>query len=442
MKLEPPVDVETMEQAQKPKLAATISWIIYDFANTIYSMNVVTMYFSTWIVVDLALGDQYVSIPNSISMLFVAITMPILGEISDRFHRKMPLLIVYTLACIFFTAMIGVAGYTISNQKMMITYVIIAFIFANYSYQGGLVFYNAMLPVVSSERSMGRVSGYGVALGYLGSILGLILVLPFVEGSIYGLKIPFIQGGGSVASFIPTAVLFLIFTLPTFFFVKDPPVSSGKVRQKIAIKTSFQKVWDGISNTRKYPGVARFLIAKFFYEEAIETVIIFMAVYAQKVMEFTKGETTQFFIAIIPSAIVGSAVFGILTDHFGPKKTLTMVLAGWIICLSIIVITMKTWVFWLVGALVGVFMGSTWTSARPLLISLVPKEMLGEFFGLYSLSGKFAAIFGPLVWAAAVNIFASYGNVVKYKAAIFALNLFIVVGLVLLQRVPDLKVKS
>ncbi len=431
-----------MEQTQKPRLAATISWIIYDFANTIYSMNVVSMYFSTWIVVDLALGDQFVSIPNALSVFLVAITMPILGEISDRFHRKMPFLVVYTLACIFFTAMIGVAGYAFSGQRMMITYVIIAFIFANYSYQGGLVFYNAMLPVVSSERSMGRVSGYGVALGYLGSILGLILVLPFVEGSIYGLKIPFIHGGGSMAAFIPTSGLFLIFTLPTFFFVKDPLISSGKVRQKIAIKSSFQKVWDGISNTRKYPGVARFLIAKFFYEDAIETVIIFMAVYAQKVMGFGKEGTTQFFIAIIPSAIVGSAIFGILTDHFGPKKTLTMVLAGWIICLSIIVITMKTWVFWLVGALIGVFMGSTWTSARPLLISLVPKEMLGEFFGLYSLSGKLAAIFGPLIWAATVSAFSSYGNIVKYKAAIFALNLLIVVGLILLQRVPDRRLKS
>lgn len=434
--------MKAMEQTQKPRLAATISWIIYDFANTIYSMNVVSMYFSTWIVVDLALGDQYVSIPNSLSMLLVAITMPILGEISDRFHRKMPFLIIYTLACIFFTAMIGVAGYTISNKSMMITYVMIAFIFANYSYQGGLVFYNAMLPLVSSERSMGRVSGYGVALGYLGSILGLILVLPFVEGSIYGLKIPFIQGGGSVASFIPTAILFLIFTLPTFFFIKDPPVVSRKMRQKLDIKTSFQKVWDGISNTRKYPGVARFLLAKFFYEEAIQTVIIFMAVYAQKVMGFSKEGTTKFFIAIIPSAIIGSAIFGVLTDHFGPKKTLSGVLIGWIACLCIIIFTMKTSVFWVVGAFIGVFMGSTWTSARPLLISLVPKEMLGEFFGLYSLSGKLAAIFGPLIWAGAVTIFASYGNIVKYKAAIFALNLLIVVGLALLQRVPDKRLKS
>ncbi|MDZ7318393.1 MAG: MFS transporter [candidate division KSB1 bacterium] len=424
---------------QKPKLIATISWIIYDFANTIYSMNVVTMYFSTWIVVDLSFGDSYVSFANSISMLLVAITLPILGEISDRFQRRMPLLIAYTLSCILFTALIGICGQFIVNKQTMVIVAIVAFILANYSYQGGLVFYNALLPVVATERSMGRVSGYGVAIGYLGSIVGLILVLPFVEGQLFGLSVPYITKGGSVASFVPTAIFFLIFALPTFFYVKDAQPIRRPIRQALDIKHSFKKVWDGLSNTRKYPGVTRFLVSKFFYEEAIETIIIFMAVYAQKVMHFSKEGTTKFFIMVIPSAIIGSALFGILTDHFGPKKTLTIVLSGWIACLLLVIITLKLWIFWLTGALVGVFMGATWTSARPLLISLVPNEMLGEFFGLYSFSGKIAAIVGPLVWAATVSLFAGYGNIIKYKAAIVSLTLLILIGLIIFQKVPDRK---
>lgn len=424
---------------QKPKRIATISWIIYDFANTIYSMNVVTMYFSTWIVVDLAFGDSYVSLANSISMLLVAVTLPILGEISDRFQRKMPLLIVYTLSCILFTALIGISGQFIANKQTMVFVAIVAFILANYSYQGGLVFYNALLPVVATERSMGRVSGYGVAIGYLGSIVGLILVLPFVEGQLFGLTIPYISKGGSVASFIPTSIFFLIFALPTFFYVKDPQPIHAPIRQALDIKGSFNKIWEGLSNTRQYPGVTRFLVSKFFYEEAIETIIIFMAVYAQKVMHFSKAGTTKFFILVIPSAIIGSALFGILTDHFGPKKTLTIVLCGWITCLLLVIITLKLWIFWLIGALVGVFMGATWTSARPLLISLVPKEMLGEFFGLYSFSGKIAAIVGPLVWAATVSLFAGYGDIIKYKAAILSLTSLILIGLIIFQKVPDRK---
>lgn len=427
---------------KRPKLIVTLSWIIYDFANTMYSMNVVSMYFTTWIVVDLALGDHYVSYANSLSMILVALTLPMLGEISDRFHHKMPLLIIYTLMCIIFTAGIGVAGYAFSDKMMKVTWAVIFFIIANYSYQGGLVFYNAMLPYVCSEKSIGRVSGYGVALGYLGSIFGLLMVRPIVEGNFFGLSIPFLKSGGSVSSFIPTALLFLLFALPMFIFVRDEKIENKVKPDRLELKKSFKKVMDGLSNTKKYPGVARFLVAKFFYEDAIQTVIIFMAVYTQKVMGFSSAATSNFFIVIIPSAIIGSAIFGILTDHFGPKRTLMFVLVGWIICLIAVVLTMKVWIFWLLGGMVGIFMGSTWTSARPLLISLVPKEMLGEFFGLYSLSGKLAAIFGPLVWAGVVSLFHSYGDIFKYKAAIMALCILILVGLIILRKVPDLKAEK
>ena len=221
--------------------------------------------------------------------------------------------------------------------------------------------------------------------------------------------------------------------------MKDPPVPKSTEKLKIDIKATFKEVIDSISNTKKYPGVLRFLVAKFFYEDAIQTVIIFMAVYTQKVMGFSSENTTNFFILIIPSVVIGSALFGMLTDHFGPKKVLIFVLIGWIVSLTALIITMKIWLFWVLGALIGVFMGSTWTSARPLLISLVPKEMLGEFFGLYSLSGKLAAIFGPLVWAAMVSVFNDYGDVFKYKSAILALNALIVVGFIILLKVPDLK---
>ena len=164
-----------------------------------------------------------------------------------------------------------------------------------------------------------------------------------------------------------------------------------------------------------------------------------MAVYAQKVMGFSKEGTTQFFVAVIPSGIVGSAIFGIITYHLGPKKTLSFVLLGWIVSLALLICTMNVAAFWIIGALVGIFMGSTWTAARPLLISLVPKDMLGEFFGLYSLSGKLAAIFGPLLWAAVVNGFSKYGVIIKYKAAIAALAFMILIGLIILQKVPNFK---
>lgn len=426
-----------MKKKSEINISATSSWILYDFANTIYSMNIVSMYFPTWIVVDLSLGDYYVSFANSFSMILVALTLPILGEISDRYHKKLPFLIAFTLICISFTAFIGVAGYALNDITIKVFVAITFYTIANYAYQGGLVFYNALLPNVCSQSSVGRVSGYGVAIGYFGSILGLTFVLPLVEGSVFGMSIPFIEKGGSIASFIPSAALFLIFAIPAFLFIKEQKEIEPPDKFKLDIITSFKKIWDGLSNTRKYPGVTRFLVAKFFYEDAIQTVIIFMAVYAQKVMGFSKAGTTTFFITIIPSAIVGSTIFGILTDHLGPKKTLSFVLIGWIASLTLLICTMNTLTFWIIGALVGMFMGSTWTAARPLLISLVPKNMLGEFFGLYSLSGKLAAIVGPIVWAIVVNACASYGIVFKYKAAIGALTIMIIIGLIILQKVPN-----
>jgi len=431
-----------MNYNKKHGKLVTFSWILYDFANTIYSMNVVSMYFTTWIVVDLGFKDSYVSFANSISMILVALSMPMLGEISDRLNKKIEFLLFFTLVCIMGTAMIGVAGYYMNTAYKTIFFAIISFIIANYAYQGSLVFYNALLPYVCSERSIGRVSGYGVAIGYMGSIFGLLMVLPFVEGNIYGIKVPFISGGGSAAAFIPTALLFLVFSIPIFLFVREPRTSIPQKSKKLNIRESFKKVIESITNTSKYPGVRRFLISKFFYEDAIQTIIIFMAVYAQKVVGFSKAETTTFFIAVIPSAIVGSVLFGVLTDHYGPKKTLTMVLYGWIICLGLVIATNEVWIFWLLGGLIGVFMGSTWTSARPLLITLVPQEMLGEFFGLYSFSGKVAAIIGPLIWAFTVENFESYGIVVQYKASVASLGILIVIGVIILRRVPDLYTKQ
>jgi len=207
--------------------------------------------------------------------------------------------------------------------------------------------------------------------------------------------------------------------------------------EKITPFKSFKKVIDGISNTKKYPGLLHFLIAKFLYENGIQTVIIFMGVYVQAAMGFTLGEANLFFILVIPSAVVGSALCGIMTDHFGPKKTLKRVVAGWVICLFIIIATTNRPLFWIIGCLVGALMGSAWTAARPLLISLVPKEMLGEFFGLYALSGTMATVIGPVIWGAVVQTMNSYGNLVKYKAAILVLAFLMLIGFIVLLKVPD-----
>lgn len=421
---------------KKPAKKAVVSWILYDFANTAYSMNVVSLYFGTWLIIDLGQSDFVFSLSNSISMILVALTMPLLGDWSDWKGTKLKPLLWFTLTCILGTAALGFVGNLVSLPWVIVAMAMAFFVIANYSYQGGLVFYNALLPAVSTRRTLGRVSGYGVAMGYVGAVVGLLAAQVFVEGEIFSFAVPGIQAGGTVAAFIPTAGLFLLFALPTFFFVSEPEIKA-KYTDKWTITKSYQKIFASLKDTQKYPGLLRFLIAKLLYEDSIQTIILFMGVYTQEVMGFTRGQANVFLMFEVPFAVIGSALCGILTDHYGPKKTLQWVIGGWIICLSIVVATSHTVTFWIVGAFVGALMGSTWTSARPLLISLVPREMLGEFFGLYSLSGKVAAITGPLVWSLTTWAFASMGTVVKYKMAVLALVLIMIVGFFILRPVPD-----
>lgn len=424
------------QKITSPPARAMISWILYDFANTAYSMNVVSLYFSTWIILELNQSDIWVSLVNSLSMALVALTMPVLGEWSDKKNKKMPALLIFTAACVLGTFFMGLAGQNMSNLTLLVPFILCLYVLTNYSYQGGLVFYNAMLPVVSTPKTLGRISGYGVAIGYAGSIAGLLIARLFVEGNAFGITLPGVEAGGRVAAFIPTAIMFFLFAIPIFIFVKEPK-SAKKDTEKWTIVASYKKVWLSIKSTKKYPGLVRFLIAKFLYEDSIQTVIIFMGVYTQAVMGFSNAQVNLFFIVVIPAAIVGSAICGILTDHYGPKKTLVGVIALWIVCMIIIITTLDRTLFWITGGFVGILMGSTWTAARPLLVTLVPVENLGEFFGLYALSGKVAAIIGPIIWSTTTFIFLKFGDIIKYKAAITALCLFMFAGLLVLIKVPD-----
>ncbi len=418
----------------RPPFAATLSWILYDFANTSYSMNIVSLYFSTWIIIELGQGDFWVSFVNSLSMLFVALTMPVLGEWSDKKNKKLSALLIFTGICILGTFSMGVIGQNIQTLSILTPLVLIIYVISNYSYQGGLVFYNALLPAVSTPKTLGRISGYGVAIGYMGSAAGLFIGGLFVDGGAFGVSIPGIEAGGRVAAFIPTALLFLLFAIPIFIFVKEPRVEKS---HHWNIKDSYRRVWRSIVNTKQHPGLLRFLVAKFLYEDSIQTIIIFMGVYTQAVMGFTSAETNTFFIIVIPAAVLGSVLFGVLTDHYGPKKTLVAVITLWIVSLVVIIATMDLTLFWFMGAAVGILLGSTWTAARPLLITLAPANNLGEFFGLYALSGKVAAIIGPLLWSAVTLSFARFGPIIKYKAAIGALTVVMAVGLIVLWTVPD-----
>lgn len=444
-------------ETYKPKKLEVFSWGIYDFANTIFSMNVITMYFAQWIIVDNQKEDIWYSIAYALSMLLVALTMPILGAISDSRGKRKPYLFILTLGCILGTFLIGGISTRIADINIKIFSALCFFVLANYCFEGGLVFYNSLLPEVSTPKNIGRISGFGVALGYTGAIIGLLLVKPFVAGNFFGLEF---GSGGRDKAFIPTAIFFLLFSLPIFIFVKEK-ISNSVETKKIKVKEAFKKVREGIVDTKKYPGVLRFLIADYFFEDAIATVIIFMAVYAQVVMNMGDEVKIIFFWIATTFAVLGSFVSGIIGDRIGPKKTLFFVVLGWILSLSVIMLTTHTTYFWIMGPIVGICLGSTWTTSRPLLTTLAPRETLGQFFGLYALSGRAAAIIGPLLWGGAVLYFKKDNllvsriisflkkigfnfseqvlNTIQYRFGILVLIILMIIGLLIFIKVPDKK---
>jgi len=444
-----------MSNSSSQNKKAVFGWATYDFANTIFSMNIVTMYFAQWLVVDNKIEDVYYGVTYAVSMLLVAITMPALGAISDAKGKRLPFLLILTSGCILTTFVLGITSNAVTGVATKVFLALILFAFANYCFEGGLVFYNALLLEVSTPKSIGKVSGWGVALGYVGAIVGLLLVKPFVDGHIFGLKLSFSQGGRQDA-FIPTALFFLLFSLPIFLWVKE---KVPQIPEKIKIREAFKRMWEGIVNTKKFPGVLKFLLAYYFFSDAIATITIFMAVYAQVVMGFPDSVKIWFFIVATTFAVIGSFLCGYVTDWIGPKKTLVFVVLGWILCLLVVMFTADKTVFWIMGPLIGICLGSTWTASRPLLTGLVPKETLGQFFGLYALSGKVAAVAGPLLWGVAVFYFKADNPVVQnmvsllksfgftfssqgiltiqYRFAIGILILMMMVGLIILLKVPD-----
>ncbi|KPJ67367.1 MAG: hypothetical protein AMJ43_03645 [Coxiella sp. DG_40] len=398
------------------------SWAMYDFANTIFSMNVITLYFALWVVVDMHGEDIYYSFALSGSMLLSALTAPIFGTVSDRIGRKMPFLIAFTALSCVFTALISFSTNIVMG--------LIAFSVANFGYQLGNVFYNALLTNVSQYKKVGQVSGIGVGLGYFGTIAGLILVGPFALH--YGRQ----------AAFIPTAILFFLFSLPCFIFVKDEKrLLQSKIigKQGNAIVAAFAKIKETFVNVKKYSEILRFLIAAFIFLNAVDAVFIFMSVYAKKVVGFSDSEILVLYIFSSIFAILGAFLVGIVTDKLGAKKTLTGVLCLWCITAFLVIVSWSKHNFYVIGPLIGISLGGTWTSARTLLVNLTPPHMIGEFFGFYGLIGKTAAIVGSLIWGICVLVFGFLG-MLKYRIAVAALLLFLTVGLIILQKVPAKRV--
>ncbi|MDZ4723182.1 MAG: MFS transporter [candidate division Zixibacteria bacterium] len=449
----PSVIVTNLSKAEPTKLVwnkEVISWSFYDFANTIYSMNIISLYLKRYIIEDLSYPDFYFDLPFSFAMLLTAIVAPALGAISDHQTKKKYFLLFFTLTCCIAVAGMGFAG------QMSIIALLTLSVISNFAYEAGQPFYNALLYSVSAGKNARYISGVGVAFGYVGSVVGMLLVLPFVTGGIFSLDIPFIDGSGKVGAFVPTAVLFFLFSLPLFLVVKEKPVAQTS---KVSIRKAYSEVWSGLAETKKYPGVLRFLVANFFFQDAVNTVILNIGLYCAIVLRFSDNLISLFLIVSTITAVVGSFIIGKLSIFMSLKKLVTWIVFGWIVALSGFVFVDYEPLVWAMGSLVGILLGGLWTTTRPMLAELVPKEELGRFFGLFAVTGRASAIFGPLIWTGTVLLFAPGGSSAQfvqdtfnislesmtklpYQIALLTLAIIMIIGLIIFRRVPDTRYRK
>jgi UMF1 family MFS transporter len=398
-----------------------VAWALYDFANTIFSFAVVSG------AIGLFLNDRFgardgavlLSISIALSVGLNALVSPILGALSDRGGRRMPFLLLFTALCIG-------ATFFIADVPPLVGLVL--FIVANFAYQAALIYYDATLKTVSYPETRGRLSGIGTAIGYCGTIVvGLLIFL---------LDVPVAD------RFRLAALLFLIFAIPIFAIVREPRVSDERPLTLGDVVASFGQLRLSIDHARQVPGLGRFLVGRFFYSDAVNTVIVVMSVVTTEALGVSDATANVILLGLTVVAVAMSFAWGLLADRIGPKRTLIVVLASWAVGLVIGGVAIGFGPaglppFLLAGAILGSGLGGVTVADRVLMIRLSPPARIGEFFGLYGLVGKGSQVIGQLLYGLTLFVFLDRIGIGAYQVAVLSLLVTMVIGLWLVWPVRD-----
>jgi UMF1 family MFS transporter len=371
--------------------------VLYDLANTIFALGVVGLYLPAWMT-EQGIADSWLASTQTLSAVVVVFAAPWIGARSDRIGRRMPILIGTTLVAIAATA-------TLTAGPRLLTFMALGV--ALIAVNTGSVVYDALLPKVSTPQTRGRVSGLGVGVGYFGSFVGLGIGILFLD----------VLETGYWPAFLAIAGGFLIFSLPAFAWIHEKPnPHPGPSRPFSAIITDLVRSW---GDTRLYPGLTRFLVGRFLYTDAINTLIGgFLTVFAIEEIGLGREGSQGLLGSAIIGAIFGGLGGGRLVERFVPTRVLRWALLGWIVAIGLAVVsalTATTGLVPIIGPLGGMSLGATWASDRVVMTRITPPARLGEFYGLYATVGRFATIVGPLLWAVIVDVL-DWGRIVAILA--------------------------
>ncbi len=407
------------------------AWTLYDFANTSYSVIVVTVvyavFFKKYIVGDYSIdlfglqrnpGDLLWGLSGAASMLLVGISSPVIGAIADFSSRKKYFLFAYSLVCIIATMLL------FELQAGMVWQGMLLFIVGNIGFEGAIVFYNGFLPQITTRDNIGKISGYGFALGYVGSLVALLIAMPYAQQANRAGDLSLMQ-----PTFLWAGLFFFIFSLPFYLLVHERknPVLTGTG----SVLSGYRRTKETLRRIKEFPEITKFLMSYFIYIDGVNTVIYFSGIYASDSLGFSMQEVILFFAIVQASAISGSYLFGFLTDKLGPKKTINLTLYLWMAVVVGGFLSFTAATFYIVGLIAGVAMGSSQAASRALMGRLIPENMEAEFFGFYALTGKFSAVLGPLLFGLTSLVTGSQ------RIAVLSVLVFFITGYILLQRVDE-----
>jgi UMF1 family MFS transporter len=428
-----------MRPVQKREI---FGWAMYDFANSAFATTILAVIFNQYFATVVAGGEKgveffgfhlhgasFYTFSVALSMAISAVLAPFLGAVADASASKKRFLMVFCYTAVLFTGLL----YFVREGNYWKG--AIFFIVANIGFAGGNVFYNAFLPEISTDQNIGRISGLGWALGYIGG--GALLAINLIMLK-YPDRIGLPSGAFTVQDcFLSVAFWWLIFSLPTFLFLRERAEKTIPSIGKNYFSEGYHRLRRTFRRIKTFRQLTKFLVAYVIYNDGIETVIVMASIFGAEVLGMQTGEIILFFLMIQGIAFFGSLIFGFLADAIGNKKTVMISLAIW----SLIVI----WAFklgilwdpkaeyWILGALAGVVMGGSQAASRSLQGTFTPDANSAEFFGFFAVSGKFASVFGPLIYGILI---AMTGHV---QSGILSVLLFFVIGMAILWRVDERK---
>lgn len=410
------------------------SWCVYDWANSAFSTVIITFVFSVFftrgMIGDETLGAAQWSYAIGISGIVIAILGPVLGAVADHSGARKTWIFWLSMLTVIGSALLWFAQPVASHANIMFTLTCV--IIANIGYELAQVFYNAMLPHIAPKHLLGRISGWGWGVGYLGGLGALALALVGLMGvggmepwfGISGMDSANVRATGPL-----TALWFLAFMIPLLLYTHD--VERSPLRVGESVRLGLAQLKQSLKDIKNHKNLAQFLVASAIYRDGLNTLFTVGGIYAAGVYGMDLNEILFFAIGLNVTAGLGAFLFAHLDDKIGSKPTVIISMIGLIITGTAVLFTVDKTTFMALSLALGTFMGPVQAASRTLAGRLAPYGMVTQTFGLYAFTGKSVAFMGPIAFGAATHYYGSQ------EAGMFTIILFWIIGLGLLTMVEE-----